>query len=126
MKVGSAADPKATRDVRIRTVPSLGDIKYEEWVRKNREFVEKATNGQIAYVHIRSMSAGPLRRFQNEINELWDRKGIIVDIRYNGGGNIDQELLDILERRPYQYLEQPMGLTRHGAVGRGRPSPGRR
>ena len=111
VKVGSAADPKATRDVRIRTVPSLGDIKYEEWVSKNREFVEKATGGQIAYVHIRSMSAGPLKRFQNEVNEFWDRKGIIVDIRFNGGGNIDQELLDILERRPYQVLEQPVGLT---------------
>ena len=112
--VGSAADPKATRDVRIRTVTSLGDIKYEEWVRKNREFVEKATGGQIAYVHIRSMSAGPLRRFQNEVNEFWDRKGIIVDIRYNGGGNIDQELLDILERRPYQYWNNRWGSRTWG------------
>ena len=45
----------------------------------------KATGGQIAYVHIRSMSAGPLKRFQNEISEFWDKKGIVVDIRYNGG-----------------------------------------
>jgi tricorn protease len=114
VKIGSAADPAAARDVRIRTVPSLGDIKYEEWVKNNREFVEKATNGQIAYVHIRSMSAGPLRRFQNEINELWDRKGIIVDIRFNGGGNIDQELLDILERRPYQYWNNRWGARTWG------------
>jgi tricorn protease len=112
--IGSAADPKATRDVRIRTVASLGDIKYEEWVERNREIVEKATNGQIAYVHIRSMSAGPLRRFQNEINEFWDRKGIIVDIRYNGGGNIDQELLDILERRPYEYWNNRWGSRTWG------------
>ena len=114
VKIGSAADPRVTRDVRIRTVPSLGDIKYEEWVQKNREIVEKATNGQIAYVHIRSMSAGPLKRFQNEINEFWDKKGIIVDIRYNGGGNIDQELLDILERRPYQYWNNRWGSRTWG------------
>ena len=126
VKVASATDPKATRDVRIRTVASLGDIKYEEWVEKNREIVEKATNGQIAYVHIRSMSAGPLKRFQNEINEFWDRKGIIVDIRYNGGGNIDQELLDILERRPYQVPGTTGGARGPGAGGRGRRSPGRR
>ena len=44
------------------------------------------------------------------------RKGIIVDIRYNGGGNIDQELIDILERRPYEYWN-----SRYGA-----PSWGRR
>ena len=44
------------RTVRIKTVTSLTDIKYEEWVAKNREFVDKETNGQIAYVHIRSMN----------------------------------------------------------------------
>lgn len=114
VRVGPSPDTKTARDVRIRTVASLGDIKYEEWVRKNRETVEKATGGQIAYVHIRSMNQPSLRRFQNDINELWDRKGIIVDIRYNGGGNIDQELLDILERRPYQYWNNRWGSRAWG------------
>ena len=114
LKVAAGADPKAVRDVRIRTVASLGDIRYEEWVKKNRERVEEATKGQIAYVHIRSMNQPSLRRFQNEINEFWDRKGIIVDIRFNGGGNIDQELLDILERRPYQYWNNRWGSRAWG------------
>jgi tricorn protease len=114
VKIGSAADPKAARDVRIRAVASLGDIKYEEWVQNNRDFVNKASGGQLAYVHIRSMSAGPLKRFQNEINEFWDKKGIVVDIRYNGGGNIDQELLDILERRPYEYWNNRWGSRTWG------------
>ena len=104
------------RDVRLRSVPTLNNLKYEEWVQKNREFVDKATNGQIAYVHIQSMNQPSLVRFQNEINQFWQKKGIIVDIRYNGGGNTDQELIDILERRPYQYWN-----SRYGA-----PSWGRR
>ena len=105
---------------------SLNNIKYEEWVAKNREIVDKETNGQIAYVHIRSMNQPSLRRFQNEINQFSNKKGIIVDIRFNGGGNIDQELIDILERRPYEYLEQPLGLARPGAAVRVRRSPDRR
>ena len=115
---GAAAEKK----IRIKTVPSLGDVKYEEWVAKNREFVDKETNGQIAYVHIRSMNQPSLRRFQNEINQFSNKKGIIVDIRFNGGGNIDQELIDILERRPYEYLEQPLGLAHLGPP----PAPGDR
>jgi tricorn protease len=114
VRVSSTPDPTSARDVRIRTVGSLGNIRYEEWVHKNREFVEKATGGRIAYVHIRSMNQPSLRRFQNEINEFWDRKGIIVDIRYNGGGNIDQELLDILERRPYEYWNNRWGSRTWG------------
>ncbi len=114
LKVGPTPDGTGARDVRIRTVASLGDIKYEEWVRKNREMVDAATGGRIAYVHIRSMNQPSLARFQNEINEFWDRKGIIVDIRYNGGGNIDQELLDILERRPYEYWNNRWGSRTWG------------
>ena len=79
------------REVRIKTVNSLRNIQYEEWVKGNREFVEKEANGQIAYVHIRSMNRPSLRRFENEINQFWNKKGIIVDIRYNGGGNIGIE-----------------------------------
>jgi tricorn protease len=89
--------------VRIRSVNSVNELKYEEWVEKNREFVAKETNGQIAYVHIRSMNQPSLQRFQQEIDRFWNARGIVVDIRYNGGGNIDQELIDILERRPYEY-----------------------
>ena len=114
VRVGRTRDPKDAREVRIRTVASLGDVRYEEWVQKNREFVDKATGGRIAYVHIRSMNQPSLKRFQNEVNEFWDRQGIIVDIRYNGGGNIDQELLDILERRPYEYWNNRWGSRTWG------------
>jgi tricorn protease len=92
-----------SRVARIRPVASLGNIQYEEWVHDNRKFVEKESDGKIAYVHIRSMNQPSLVRFQNEIDRFWNAEGIVVDIRYNGGGNIDQQLLDILERRPYEY-----------------------
>ena len=100
-----ADDPGGTgaRDLRIATVPSLRDIQYEEWVAQNREFVEAESGGRIAYVHIRAMNRSSLEKFENEIDRFWNADGIVVDIRYNGGGNIDQQLLDILERRPYEY-----------------------
>ncbi len=102
------------RDVRIRAASSLGDIKYEEWVATNREYVDKATNGEIAYVHIRAMNQPSLAKFETEINHYWNKKGIIVDIRYNGGGNIDQQLIDILERRPYEYWNNRYGAPTWG------------
>jgi tricorn protease len=103
VRVARTAGGENARDVRIRAVNSISDLRYEEWVAKNREFVARESNGQIAYVHIRSMNQPSLERFRNEINQFWNAKGIVVDIRFNGGGNIDQELIDILERRPYEY-----------------------
>jgi tricorn protease len=114
--VTAASSPAGAneRKLRIATVTSLSNIKYEEWVATNREIVDKETNGQIAYVHIRSMNQPSLRRFENEINQFSNKKGIIVDIRFNGGGNIDQQLIDILERRPYEYWNTRWGARSWG------------
>ena len=60
------------------------------------------------------MDQPSLERFQNEIDRFWQKKGIIVDIRNNGGGNIDQELLDILERQPYQFWNNRNGSRTWG------------
>ena len=114
VKVSKTADGANAKTYRIATSTNLTNIKYEEWVENNRDSVDKATNGQIAYVHIRAMDQPSLERFQNEIDRFWQKKGIIVDIRNNGGGNIDQELLDILERQPYQFWNNRSGARTWG------------
>ena len=116
VRVGSEPNPKApsARDVRIKTVTSLSSIKYNEWVKNNRDYVDKMSNGQIAYVHIQSMNAPSLRIFENEVSQFSNKKGIIVDIRYNGGGNTDQEILDILSRTPYEYWNSRWGARSWG------------
>jgi tricorn protease len=89
-------------------------VRYEDWVARNREYVEAQTNGEIAYVHIRSMNQASLAVFENDIDRFWNAKSIIIDIRYNGGGNIDQQLPDILERRPYEYWNSRWGGRARG------------
>ncbi|MDP6424528.1 MAG: S41 family peptidase, partial [Planctomycetota bacterium] len=101
-------------NIRVRPTTSLSNIKYREWVHQNTKFVEKETAGEIAYCHIRSMSQTSLRQFEREISQYWNKKGIVIDIRYNGGGNIDEPLLDILERRPYAYVNQRWGARTWG------------
>ncbi len=103
LKVADSPDGANARDERVQTVTSLRTIQYQEWVEGNREFVERESGGKIAYVHIQSMNQPSLEIFENEIDRFWNAQGIIVDIRYNGGGNTDQQILDILERRPYEY-----------------------
>jgi tricorn protease len=114
VKVAKTAAGDNARTVRIASATNLGNIKYEEFVENNRDIVEKATGGQIAYVHVRSMDQPSLDRFRNEIDRFWLKKGIIVDVRYNTGGNIDFELLDILERRPYMYTNSRNGARTWG------------
>jgi tricorn protease len=114
VRVAKTASGENAKTLRIQSVTSLTDIKYEEWVAERRAQVDKETNGQIAYVHIRSMNAPSLARFRNEIDQFSNKAGIIVDIRFNGGGNIDQELIDILERKPYQFWNNRSGSRAWG------------
>ena len=107
--VAARPDGRNSRQLRVRTVASLNNIKYEEWVAGNRDYVERESGGRLAYVHIRSMNQSSLERFRNEVNHYWDAEGLIIDIRYNGGGNTDQEILDILKREPYQFWNNRWG-----------------
>jgi tricorn protease len=114
VKVATSASGAGARTVRIQTVTNLSNIKYEEFVETNRDFVEKETGGRIAYVHIRSMGQPQLQRFRDEIDKYWDRLGVIIDIRYNTGGNIDEELIDIIQRQPYNHVNQRYGARTWG------------
>ena len=114
VKVATNASGTGARTVRIQTVTNLGNIKYEEFVARNRDLVDKETGGRIAYVHIRSMGQPQLQRFRDEVDKYWDKQGLIIDIRYNTGGNIDEELIDIIQRQPYNHVNQRYGARTWG------------
>jgi tricorn protease len=57
------------------------------------------TNGEIGYLHIRAMNAPSLERFERDLLDNLGKKALIIDERFNGGGGIDQELLEILNQR---------------------------
>jgi tricorn protease len=72
-------------------------------VADRKAMVEKLSNGQIGYLHIKAMDAPSLAKFQVDLLENKDKKALIIDERFNGGGGIDQELLAILnQRKAYQ------------------------
>jgi tricorn protease len=104
-----AAPAAQQRALRIRTVPSLSNIKYADWVAHNRAFVDSVSGGKIAYFHMRSMNQQVLDQLTQEIDQYFYKQGMIIDVRYNGGGNIDMQLMDVLLRKPYQYTWTKIG-----------------
>jgi tricorn protease len=92
---------------------AYSQLRYERWVKERREMVEKASNGRIGYLHIQAMNQPSLRKFEKEIRENRDKEALVIDQRWNGGGNIEQELLAILVQREYQ-IWQPRGTEATG------------
>jgi Tol biopolymer transport system component/C-terminal processing protease CtpA/Prc len=66
---------------------------YKRWVRKNQEEVEKLSNGQLGYIHVPNMADAPYRNVYEEVmGKFHDKKGIIIDTRFNGGGDLVSDL----------------------------------
>jgi tricorn protease len=85
------------------TAAAQADLLYDRWVDQRKAMVKELSGGQIGYLHIRAMDASSLAKFQLELLENQDKKALIIDERFNGGGGIDQELLEILnQRKAYQ------------------------
>ena len=85
------------------TAAQHSDLEYARWVDNRSAMVNTLSGGQIGYLHIKAMDAPSLAKFQRDLLENQDKKALIIDERFNGGGGIDQELLEILnQRKSYQ------------------------
>jgi tricorn protease len=92
---------------------AFNTLRYERWVAQRREMVDKLSNGRIGYLHIQAMNQPSLRKFEKELREYRNKEALVIDQRWNGGGNIEQELLAILVQRQYQVW-QPRGTEPAG------------
>ena len=103
--------PEGAWSTRIEptTMNAFSQLRYERWVKERREMVDKLSGGRVGYVHIQAMNAPSLRRFEKELREYRHKEAMVIDQRWNGGGNIEQELLAILVQRQYQVW-QPRGM----------------
>jgi len=80
-------------------------LQYDRWVDQRKALVAKLSNGEVGYLHIRAMNGPSLQKFERDLVENHDKKALIIDQRFNPGGGIDQELLEILSQRQYQYTK---------------------
>lgn len=81
---------------------SLKNNLYDEWIAKNRRNVDKWGNNRIAYSYMKNMGSGELERFMLDMVEQEENKdAIILDLRYNTGGNVHDAVLKFLAQKPY-------------------------
>jgi tricorn protease len=74
------------------------ELRYADWVRSNREYVAEKSEGKIGYIHIPDMGGRGLIAFNTWFYPQLEREGMIVDVRWNGGGFVSQLILSRLMR----------------------------
>ncbi len=101
----------AGRDVVVRPISLAADaeLRYHEWEYTRRREVEKRGKGDVGYVHLRAMGGGNFTEWAKGYYPVFDRPGLIIDVRNNRGGNIDSWILGRLLRRAWFYWSQRVG-----------------
>lgn len=99
LTVADAPDGEA-RELSVVPIADETALRYRHWVDGNRAYVDEATAGRIAYVHVPDTNVQGHAAFKRDFYPQSHKAGIIVDERYNGGGLFADYYIDIL-RRPF-------------------------
>jgi tricorn protease len=89
---------EGARKAVYRPITSESDLVYLDWVAKNRARVDELSHGRIGYMHLPNMGAEGIREFVKWYYGLIRKEGLIVDDRWNGGGNVSQMVIERLRR----------------------------
>ncbi len=99
------------REVKIWPVATLAKEIYEDWVNERKRLTEEYSNGRLGYIHIQGMDWKSFERFERELMAAgYGKDGIVIDVRYNGGGWTSDYLMAILTVRQHSYTV-PRGAT---------------
>lgn len=111
--VGPTPDGKNSRTVTVEPIANELNLRNLDWIEGNLRKVEKATGGRVGYVYVRDTAGGGMADFKRFFFPQVDKDALIIDERFNGGGQIADYYIDIL-RRPFASYWAP----RHGADNR--------
>lgn len=100
-----------SKTVVIETMDNEYQLRYLAWVEANRKHVEEATNGEVGYVYVPSTGQDGQEELTRQFNAQWDKKALIIDERFNSGGQIPDRFIEMLNRTPLAYW-----ATRDGAA----------
>jgi tricorn protease len=98
LTVNSKPSPEGARKVLVKPLDSEADLYYYNWVQNNIKKVDEATNGQVGYIYIPDMLANGLNEFAKYFYPQLNKKGLIIDGRGNGGGNVSPMIIERLRR----------------------------
>ena len=104
-------DPAGEKEKKQITVKPISleaerSLLYKRWVKMNEQEVEEKSGGKLGYVHIPGMSDAPYRNiYELMMGKYFERKGVIVDTRFNGGGDLVADLAMFFTGVPFISYE---------------------
>ncbi len=134
LTINSGPDLAGAREVLVQTLANETRLRYLAWVEDNRKRVEKLSDGKIGYVYVPSTARDGQNELVRQFRGQFDKPGLVIDERFNSGGQIPDRFVEMLGRRvinywgvrdgadwswPYTAHNGPMAMLMNGWSGSG-------
>ena len=93
----------SVKTVIVKTLRSENRLRHLAWIEKNRSRVDEASNGRIGYVYVRNTGVDGQNELMRQFIAQQHKDGLIIDERFNGGGQIPDRFIELLNRKPLAY-----------------------
>jgi len=107
--INTTATTKGAKDITVVPVASESELRMQDWVEGNRRKVDELSQGKLAYVWLPNTSGEGYANFNRYYFSQKDKKGAIIDERFNHGGSIADYIVDLLSRELLGYFNNPIG-----------------
>lgn len=97
--VGANPNFENSREVTVVPIRSESSLRNFAWIEKNRRYVDKVTNGKVAYVYMPDTAYGGYTYFNRYFYAQVGREAAIIDERFNGGGMLATDIIERLQRK---------------------------
>jgi tricorn protease len=114
LHVASAGDAKVKRRIEIRgeSRAKLNELMYERWIKRNADRVAELSRNKLGYIHIPNMQEPGLELFVRALySDNFDKDGIVLDVRYNGGGFTHEQILTYLTGKEHTIFSHRDGSS---------------
>ena len=109
----SSTDGKNPRDISVTPVGSETGLRNIDWIEANQKKVDQLSNGKLAYVYLPDTGQGGFTNFNRYYFAQTQKKGAIIDERFNGGGQVADYFVEVMGRRIESYWAPRYGEIEH-------------
>ncbi len=110
--VNDKPEKKGARKVVVKTLGDEYTLRNLEWIESKRKRVEEATDGRVGYIYVPNTGIDGQTELLRQFMGQWTKPALIIDERFNSGGQIPDRFIELLNRKPYSYIAGRTGVDR--------------
>ena len=104
LTVNKSPNMTGAKQVLVKPIGSETRLRNLEWIEKNRKMVDKLSGGKIGYIYVPSTGWDGQKELVRMFYGQWNKEGLIIDERFNNGGQIPDRFIELLNRKPLAYF----------------------